>query len=108
VTELTVFALSKENLKRSKVEVDTLMGLCKDNFARLARNKGLFQEEKIRIRILGDLSLLPKDVSDSLRNTERITADNTEGLLNVCICYNSKDEILEALDQSEKEDNMSV
>mmetsp|Transcript_20686 Transcript_20686/g.27922 ORF Transcript_20686/g.27922 Transcript_20686/m.27922 type:complete len:89 (-) Transcript_20686:503-769(-) len=30
ITELTVFALAKDNLKRSKVEVDTLMGLCKD------------------------------------------------------------------------------
>ena len=30
IHELTVFALAKENLKRSKVEVDTLMGLCKD------------------------------------------------------------------------------
>jgi ditrans,polycis-polyprenyl diphosphate synthase len=30
VAEVTVFALAKENLKRSKVEVDTLMGLCKD------------------------------------------------------------------------------
>lgn len=28
INELTVFALAKENLKRSKVEVDTLMGLC--------------------------------------------------------------------------------
>lgn len=32
ITELTVFALAKENLKRSKVEVDTLMGLCKNQF----------------------------------------------------------------------------
>jgi undecaprenyl diphosphate synthase len=32
VFELTVFALAKANLKRSKVEVDTLMGLCKENF----------------------------------------------------------------------------
>ena len=30
IAELTVYALSKDNLKRSKVEVDTLMGLCKD------------------------------------------------------------------------------
>jgi len=42
INELTVFALSKDNLKRSKVEVDTLMNLCKDQFARLARNDGLF------------------------------------------------------------------
>jgi undecaprenyl diphosphate synthase len=42
VAEVTVFALAKENLKRSQIEVDTLMNLCKDQFARLARNNGLF------------------------------------------------------------------
>jgi undecaprenyl diphosphate synthase len=63
IFELTVFALSKENLNRSPVEVETLMNLCKDQFARLARNGGVFQTEKIKIRVLGDLSLLPADVA---------------------------------------------
>ena len=69
------------------------MNLCKDQFARLARNGGVFQKEKIKIRILGDLSLLPQDVSQSLRRTEEVTKNNTESVLNVCICYNSRDEI---------------
>ena len=100
IFELTVFALSKENLNRSPVEVETLMSLCKDQFARLARNGGVFETEKIKIRILGDLSLLPPDVSQSLRRTEEITKNNTEGVLNVCICYNSRDEIEQALTNS--------
>ena len=29
IKDLTVYALSKDNLKRPKVEVDTLMNLCK-------------------------------------------------------------------------------
>ncbi len=53
------------------------MNLCKDQFARLARNGGVFQKEKIKIRILGDLSLLPSDVSQSLRRTEEVTKNNT-------------------------------
>ena len=42
IRELTVFALAKENLKRSQIEVDTLMGLCKNQFQRLADRNGLF------------------------------------------------------------------
>jgi len=83
-----VFALSKENLQRAPIEVETLMGLCRDNFARLARPGGIFQTQKIKIRILGDLSLLPADVSESLRKTEELTKHHDEGILNVCICYN--------------------
>ena len=30
ITELTVYALAKDNLKRPKIEVDTLMDLCKN------------------------------------------------------------------------------
>lgn len=40
IKELTVFALSTDNLKRSKVEVDTLMSLCKNAFAKMAENGG--------------------------------------------------------------------
>ena len=97
IYELTVFALAKENMKRSKVEVDTLMGLCKDQFARLARNGGVFKRQQIKVRILGDLELVPEDVRKSLRRTEEITKDHKEGILNVCICYNGKDELNDAL-----------
>lgn len=40
IKELTVFALSTDNLKRSKVEVDTLMQLAKNSFAKMAEKNG--------------------------------------------------------------------
>ena len=76
IFELTVFALSKDNLKRSPIEVETLMNLCKDQFARRACNGGIFQTEKLKIRILGDLSLLPEDVQASLLKSQELTRDN--------------------------------
>ena len=47
--------------------------------------------------MLGDLSLLPADVRESLRRTEEMTRDNTSATLNVCICYSGTDELDEAL-----------
>ena len=55
-------------------------------------------KEKIRIRVLGDLHLLPDDVTESLRKTEEMTKNNDEATLNVCICYNGVDELDEALE----------
>jgi undecaprenyl diphosphate synthase len=43
IKELTVFALSTDNLKRSQVEVDTLMGLIKHSFSKMAENGGFLQ-----------------------------------------------------------------
>lgn len=42
-------------------------------------------------------------MQNSLRKTEQLTKDHTDGTLNVCICYNSRDEIAEALSNTESE-----
>jgi ditrans,polycis-polyprenyl diphosphate synthase len=47
IKELTVFALSVDNLKRSKVEVDTLMNLAKNSLAKMAENNGFMQKNSI-------------------------------------------------------------
>jgi undecaprenyl diphosphate synthase len=45
---------------------------------------------------LGDLDLLPEDVAQAMRKTEELTKSYDKARLNVCLCYNSKDEILTA------------
>ena len=62
IRDLTVFALAKENLQRPKVEVDTLMNLCKNQFNALSKPGGSLERNRIKIKILGDISLLPEDV----------------------------------------------
>lgn len=63
IKELTVFALSTDNLKRSQVEVDTLMRLAKDSFAKMAEKGGFMENNGIAVKILGDLEFLPEDVA---------------------------------------------
>ena len=63
IKELTVFALSTDNLKRSQVEVDTLMRLAKDSFAKVAEKGGFMETNGIAVKILGDLEFLPEDVA---------------------------------------------
>jgi undecaprenyl diphosphate synthase len=47
IKELTVFALSTDNLKRSQTEVDTLMRLARDEFGKMAEQGGFMQKHKI-------------------------------------------------------------
>jgi undecaprenyl diphosphate synthase len=47
IKELTVFALSTDNLKRSQKEVDTLMRLARDEFAKMAEQGGFLQRNSI-------------------------------------------------------------
>ena len=59
IRELTVFALSTDNLKRAEVEVQTLMRLAKETFAKMAEKGGFLQENGIQVKILGDLDKSP-------------------------------------------------
>ena len=70
IKELTVFALSTDNLKRTKVELDTLMSLAKNSFSKMAEKEGFMQKNGIQVKILGDLNLLPEDVAEAMRKTE--------------------------------------
>ena len=70
IKELTVFALSTDNLKRSQTEVDTLMRLARDEFGKMAEQGGFMQKHKIQVKILGDLEMLPQDVADAMRRAE--------------------------------------
>jgi ditrans,polycis-polyprenyl diphosphate synthase len=98
IRELTVFALSTDNLKRAEVEVQTLMRLAKESFAKMAEKGGFLAENGIQVKILGDLDKLLKDVADSMRRTEELTKDHMAARLNVCLCYSSQEEILSAVD----------
>jgi len=80
------------------VEVDTLMRLAKDSFAKMAEKGGFMESRGIQVKILGDLELLPKDVSEAMRRTEELTSKHDRARLNVCLCYNSKNEILDAFE----------
>lgn len=93
VKSATVYAFSIENFKRLQYEVKWLMDLAKSKFTQINKHGLLCKEYGVKIRILGNKKLLPKDVLEILEETEEITKDNTRAVLNVCFPYTSRDEI---------------
>src|SRR3989344_9062031 len=69
VKHLIVFALSAENLERSKEEVDALMDLCR--VVAIPECSGALAEERIRARIIGDKSRFPEDIRMLIYKLER-------------------------------------
>lgn len=111
VKSATVYAFSIENFKRLLYEVKWLMDLAKSKFTQINQHGLLCKEYGVKIRILGNKKLLPKDVLEILEQTEEITKDNTRAVLNVCFPYTSRDEmthlIQEVVDRS-KEGNIEI
>ncbi len=93
VKYLSLYVLSCDNLKRSKEEIDFLFNL----FITTFRNKKkVYMKENIKVVISGIEENLPKKVIETLHDLADSTKDNTGGVLNLCLNYSARREILDA------------
>ncbi|MBQ4633826.1 MAG: di-trans,poly-cis-decaprenylcistransferase [Bacilli bacterium] len=90
---LSLYVLSCDNLKRSKEEVDFLFNLFITTFK---SKKKIYMKENIKVVISGIDENLPPKVIESINDLVEITKDNTGGVLNMCLNYSSRREILDA------------
>ncbi len=93
VEYVTVYALSTENLNRPQEELEGLYHLVRTKFKDLVRR---ICEKGIRLRVIGDLSLLPPDVQKILRDSEQETAAYEGKGVNVALAYGARSEIVRA------------
>lgn len=93
---LTVYAFSTENLNRDKKEVDVLMKLFAENF-RKAGDDERAHKHKIRVKVLGNIKLLPKDVQSAIKYAEGKTKDYDQYFYNIAVAYGSREEIIQAI-----------
>lgn len=94
VDYITVYALSTENLKRPQEELNGLFDLIRNHFGEYM---GRVCARGVRLRIIGDTSLLPKDVQEILRTSEAETEQYEGKGINVALCYGARDEIVRAV-----------
>lgn len=97
VREVTVYAFSIENFKRSEEEVETLMQLAKEKYAKILEEKDKLHENGVCIRVIGNLNLIPKDLRKSIAQAVLMTKDNNKSFLNVAFAYTSRDEITNSM-----------
>ncbi|KAJ8289553.1 hypothetical protein GJAV_G00002620 [Gymnothorax javanicus] len=97
IREVTVYAFSIENFKRSKEEVNGLMELAKQKFARLLEEQENLEKHGVCIRVLGDLSMLPLDLQQLIAKAVVSTRGHNKCFLNVCFAYTSRHEITNAV-----------
>jgi len=93
---LTVYAFSTENIRRESEEVDFLMRLFTENFKIMAEDARV-HKYKIRVKVIGNPSILPKEVQEAIRHAEDRTKDYDQYFLNLAIAYGGREEILQAI-----------
>ncbi len=95
---LTLYAFSTENWKRPSVEVQGLMTLLKTFLKSELQN---MQDNKISLRSIGEIEMLPPDVqkilSEVIQETAPQAPEEKSGLiLNLALSYGSRSEIVRA------------
>ena len=89
---LSVYAFSTENFKRSKDEVDYLMNIFTSKFKSCIKD---FNKENIKVIFSGRDKPLPNKVLKAMKELEESTKDNTKGILNICINYGGRSELVD-------------
>lgn len=97
IREVTVYAFSIENFRRSKDEVDGLMELSREKFTKLLEEREHLKKHGVCIRVLGDVSLLPLDVQQLIAQAVLETKHYNQCFLNMCFAYTSRHEISNAV-----------
>jgi undecaprenyl diphosphate synthase len=96
VKELSAYAFSTENWKRSPEEVKFLMGFNKEV---LRRRRDQMNELGVRIRWIGQEKKLWSSVVDELLEAEELTSNNKVLTLNMCVNYGGRAEIVSAAEE---------
>ena len=90
VKYLTVYAFSTENWKRSKDEVDGIMKLFRSYLKKCIK---ISKDNKMKIKIIGDVSAFAPDIQESIRKLEEFSKDYDELYFQIAMNYGSRDEI---------------
>ena len=108
IDTLSLFAFSSENWMRPQVEVEFLMQLF---LSALEQEIQSLHQQAIRLRFIGDRSLLSSELQAQMQQAEELTQMNQKLLLNVAVNYSGKWDILQASKKVAKayqEQNLSL
>ena len=92
---LTLFVFSTENWKRSKEEVSYLMELFKKAFT--DKDVKEIYKNNVRVKIVGDRSLLSNLLKKMVSNIEEETKNNKKLFLNFALSYGGRNEVVQAM-----------
>ena len=91
---LTLYAFSAENWNRPEEEISILMQLLlkslKNEFKKFVKNK-------IKLNVVGNISLLPKSVKEELSYVLKETSKNKQLVLTLALSYSGREEIQNAM-----------
>lgn len=100
---LTVYALSTENLdNRDDEELEVLFNLYEEGLDDIRQDPKI-HENRVKVKVIGRLELLPQRVKDAIARAEKETAGYDKFTFTVCLAYGSREEMVTAIREIAKD-----
>ncbi|KAF3930085.1 hypothetical protein ABW19_dt0205276 [Dactylella cylindrospora] len=96
IQNLTVWALSDDNLKRGPQELNPLFSMMAEYIHEMMTGEAPFSVPDVRFRVIGDRSILPDYLNEIITKAEAITAHNAKFNLQIAIGYGGRSEVTRA------------
>ena len=93
---ITLYVLSEENLDREDPELDYLYSLIKNRLEKLY-NDPRIHRNKMRVKAIGKIELLPESVKDVIQRLDDATKNYNSHFLNIAIAYGGQNELVDAV-----------
>jgi tritrans,polycis-undecaprenyl-diphosphate synthase [geranylgeranyl-diphosphate specific] len=93
---ITLYVLSSENLGRQDDELDYLYDLINARLHKLY-NDPRIHKNKMKVKAIGSVELLPDFLRDILNKLEEATKDYDNHYLNIAIAYGGQNELVDAI-----------
>ena len=91
---MTLYAFSTENWTRPEDEISALMGLLRTYMKDCVKQA---EKNRMRVKVIGDISKLDADLQESIRILERESAKNDGLRFQIALNYGGRDELLRAV-----------
>ena len=93
---ITLYVLSAENLERKNDELEYLYELIESRLEKLY-NDPRIHRNKMRVKAIGTVKLLPNSIQDVLQRLDNVTKDYDSHFLNIAIAYGGQNELVDAV-----------
>ena len=102
---LSLYAFSKENWKRPRLEVDTLWRLLEEY---LSKEGHILSEKDMRLKVIGQREAIPETPRRELERVEALTRKNKRMTLVMALNYGGRAEIVDAVKKIAREPDFDI
>jgi undecaprenyl diphosphate synthase len=95
IRKLTMWGFSTENFMRDREEVKNLFALFNQKLAQGLKED--YRKYGVRVRFLGRISELPREVREKMQKAEKDTQNNGKYELNLLLAYGGRNELVDAI-----------